>query len=65
MSEFPASKSDQPVTKADLAEVRTEIHDLLRQMTMWMITSIIAGMAIAAGIGAAVVQAFGNGAGGG
>ena len=59
MSEFPAGQNDQPVTKMDLAEFRVDIHDQLRQMTMWMVSSFIAGMGIAAGIGAAVAQALG------
>ena len=60
MSQFPASPNDLPVTKTDLADFRVEIHDLLRRITMWMVTSIIAGMGIAAGIGAAVAQALGG-----
>lgn len=58
MSEFPTSPNDVPVTKADLADFRAEIHDLFRRMAMWVtiaiITAMIGGMGVAAGIGAAV-----------
>lgn len=72
MSEFPASESDMPATRADLAELRSEvhqmfsdqkadIHNLFRQMAMWMVTviaaSLVGGMALAAAIG----QAMGGG----
>jgi hypothetical protein len=57
MSQFPASPSDEPATKHDLevtiGAFRAEVHDLLRQMVMWMVTSIIAGMGLAAAVGTA------------
>lgn len=63
LSGFPAGESDAPATRADLAatrgdlessiaEVRIEMHDLGRQMIMWSIGSVIAGMGLAATIGA-------------
>ncbi|MGK2929626.1 MAG: hypothetical protein ACSLFO_08630 [Acidimicrobiales bacterium] len=40
LSEFPARDLDEPVTKeflrAELAELRAEINDRLRQQTIWM-----------------------------
>lgn len=60
MSELPASPNDMPATKTDLVEFRAEIHDLFRQMAMWTVTAIVAGMGFAAGIGAAVAQAVGG-----
>jgi len=69
MSEFPASESDAPATKTDLTLLRSDmqkqlsdqrayINDRFRQMTMWVavaiITAMIGGMGVAAGIGAAV-----------
>jgi hypothetical protein len=69
MSEFPTSEHDMPATKADLnglrhemqvgfAEMRSEMHDLFRRMTTWLvgliITAMIGGMGLAAWIGAAV-----------
>lgn len=68
MAEFPASPADEPATKADLerlrvevradvqvgmAEMRTEMHNLGRQMVMWSTGSIIGGMGLAAAIAAA------------
>jgi hypothetical protein len=61
MSEFPASPNDVPLTKADLADFRAEIHDLFRQMAMWVAIAIITGMGISAGIAAGVAQAVGGG----
>lgn len=57
-----ASPSDEPVTRAHFdttiaelrAELRTEMHDLGRQMVMWSTASIIGGMGLAAAIGAAI-----------
>lgn len=58
LAEFPASPSDEPVTRAHfdttIAELRTEMHDLGRQMVMWSTASIIGGMGLAAAIGAAI-----------
>lgn len=76
MSEFPANESDMPATKADLVELRhemqlgfsnmrTEMHDLFRRMTMQMLvviaSSLVGGMALSAGIAAGVAQAVGGG----
>lgn len=64
MSEFPASESDMPVTKADLAEFRVEIHDLFRQMAMQILMvlagSLVGGITVATAIAAGIVQALGG-----
>ncbi|HEU5149648.1 MAG TPA: hypothetical protein VFU19_04080 [Iamia sp.] len=44
----------------DIAGFRAEVHDLFRQMAMWMVGAMIAGMGLAAGIGAAVAQVGGG-----
>jgi hypothetical protein len=69
MSEFPASPSDMPATQTEFtllrkdmqtqfAEQRSYIDDRFRSMIQWMafaiITAMIGGMGVAAGIGAAV-----------
>lgn len=42
LAEFPARDLDEPVTKeflrAELAELRAELNDRLRQQTIWMCT---------------------------
>lgn len=44
----------------DITGLRAEVHDLFRQMAMWMVGAMIAGMGLAAGIGAAVAQVGGG-----
>ena len=68
MTQFPASESDMPATKADLtvavAEIRADTHDLIRQMTMQMlvviISALVGGMALSAAIAAGIAQAVGG-----
>jgi hypothetical protein len=65
MSQFPTTDADEPVTRqvlrAELAELRTEMHtelgglraemhDLGRTVVMWNTGSILAGMALATAI---------------
>lgn len=42
LAEFPARDLDEPVTKeflrAELAELRADLNDRLRQQTIWMCT---------------------------
>ena len=47
LSEFPARELDEPVTKdflrAELAELRAEMNERFRQMTIW-VTTVMAAM---------------------
>lgn len=67
LNQYPSSPGDEPVTVTVLdsrlatidaristldAHLRAEMHSLVRQMVMCTVSSTIAGMGIAAGIGA-------------
>jgi len=58
LAHFPTGPADEPVTRAHfdatIAELRAELHDLGRQIVMWSTGTVIAGMGLAAAIGAAV-----------
>lgn len=69
LSQFPSRDLDEPVTKefvraeigdarsdlrSEIAELRTELHDRLREQAMWMSGTLIAGMGVAATIGSLV-----------
>lgn len=54
LSQFPARDLDEPVTKefvrAEIADLRTEMHDEFRRMTTWLIGTMITTMLGAAGL---------------
>jgi hypothetical protein len=54
MSEFPSIEADELVTReflrAELAELRTELHRELSRMRVWTVSTLLAGMALAATI---------------
>jgi hypothetical protein len=58
LSQFPARELDEPVTKefvrAEIAGVRAELHERLRQQTAWMAGALVAGMGVASGIASVI-----------
>lgn len=64
LAQFPAREYDDPVTKDHLAlrvaELRAEMHDLVREQTtrliMWMVTTMVALVAVNATITFAIVR---------
>ena len=72
LSHFPAREGDEPVTKdylraelaefrteirIDVADLRTELHDQLRQATVWMVTALFGGLSIGMGLAAGIASA--------
>lgn len=62
LAQFPTRDLDEPVTKefvrAEIADLRTEMHAELRRMTTWLIATMITTMLGAAGLVVAGVTAF-------
>lgn len=64
LAQFPAREYDDPVTKDHLdlrvADLRAEMHDLVREQTtrliMWMVTTMVALVAVNATITFAIVR---------
>jgi len=61
LSQFPARELDEPVTKdfvraeiagvrGEIAELRTELHDRLRQQTVWMTGVLATGFTVLIGL---------------
>jgi len=55
LSQFPSNDLDTPATKefvrAEIAELRSEMHDRFRAMTIWIASAMAVGMGVAAGLG--------------
>ena len=58
MDQFPALEADELVTKeflrAELAELRTEMHQLGHRLMTWTITTMLAGISVAVTLAYAV-----------